>query len=510
MNSEELFNELKKFNESNYNVILIDGPWGSGKTYLINRYLKYANKINIKVYYVSMLGKKNVDDINTSLYSEIHKDEKINSLVPSALNALDNKENNLDFVLKISNTKRKENTIVILDDLERYASTDYDEFLAYISNLVLKGAKIICVSNLGELGGGELYNFNLYKEKIFDRVYEAELFNKNVINEKMHEFSPYLDNTLINLFNKNFRIVDKTYNFLNDLNKVFKKEKIELNYFDKKALIFYSITLLNVYYDNKKLTLENFKIRPSNEVLAFNKLSFNNDTDNWSSVFIYEYAINTNYIYRYENDYIFIKSLLKAYIFTKYDELINFYKHKEFSAFDLTNAKEITLDLLYSLTKLVNVKTYNKLFDALYEKITNIDTINKFLSIYKDDLNEIEYKFYNELLTKYHNEKEANLMDNLLKYFIDKDFDKMFDLINNNLDLFSGDIDKNLEEFLIKNNFLIEINNIKDVYLINYVHILNNSSLHNALLKYLESLTKNDLVNKLISILTYIAEGISE
>ena len=39
MNSKELLNELNKFKNSNYNVVLIDGPWGSGKTYLINKYI---------------------------------------------------------------------------------------------------------------------------------------------------------------------------------------------------------------------------------------------------------------------------------------------------------------------------------------------------------------------------------------------------------------------------------------------------------------------------------------
>lgn len=129
MNSEELYNELLKFDKSNYNVILIDGPWGSGKTYLINRYIK-NNKDRLNIFYVSMLGKRNVDDINTSLYGEINKskDIHINSIIPSAINALSslNNDNNLDFVLKLDNNNTK--SIIILDDLERFASSDYDSF----------------------------------------------------------------------------------------------------------------------------------------------------------------------------------------------------------------------------------------------------------------------------------------------------------------------------------------------------------------------------------------------
>ena len=47
MNKNLLLDELKKFIDSEYNIILIDGPWGSGKTYFWNH--KVKNKIDITV-----------------------------------------------------------------------------------------------------------------------------------------------------------------------------------------------------------------------------------------------------------------------------------------------------------------------------------------------------------------------------------------------------------------------------------------------------------------------------
>ena len=39
MNKSQLLNELKSFLTNDYNIIMIDGPWGSGKTYLLNEFI---------------------------------------------------------------------------------------------------------------------------------------------------------------------------------------------------------------------------------------------------------------------------------------------------------------------------------------------------------------------------------------------------------------------------------------------------------------------------------------
>lgn len=517
MNSKELLNELNKFKNSNYNVVLIDGPWGSGKTYLINKYIN-ENKDKISIYYVSMLGKKNVDDINTSLYSEVNKNSKSNitGLIPSAINALSNitKDKDLDFVLKLNN--KEANCIVILDDLERYASSDYDEFLAYISNLVLRGSKIICVSNLLELGSGERYNFNLYKEKIFDRVYKAELFNKDVINEKFSNLSKYLDNEIDKLFNNNFRIVEKSYNFSNEVISHLLESKVNLSDFDYKAIIFYSTILLNVYFDNKKLRLEDFKIRPETNTINYNKSVFSLEDDAWSSIFIYEYSLNTNYIYKYENDYIFISKLLKAYLFSKYDELINYYNHKFITIDNLESINVITLNNLIDISGLINDENYNFILNCLFNKLDKSDLISKFLFINSKSLNDISKKLFNELIYKINEHKEADFINSIDKLYEEKEYDNLFALINNNIDLLTNNVDNQIKDWIIDNNFLLEFTNLDYVnkyrtYIINLFGIYCNSSLKDEALEYLKKQKNNsDLRDLLIKKLSYIKEEISD
>ena len=54
-----LDNDLKKY----YDVVLINGIWGVGKTFYINRYLKDKKSI-----YVSLFGLKNMEELKSNLY----------------------------------------------------------------------------------------------------------------------------------------------------------------------------------------------------------------------------------------------------------------------------------------------------------------------------------------------------------------------------------------------------------------------------------------------------------
>lgn len=517
MNSNEILNELNKLSNNNYNVVLIDGPWGSGKTYLINKFIK-ENKDKINIYYVSMLGKKNVDDINTSLYGEVNKISKIKitNLIPSAINALNeiSGDKDLEFVLKIKNKKAK--CIIILDDLERYASSDYDEFLAYISNLVLRGSKIICVSNLLELGSGERYNFNLYKEKIFDRVYKAELFNNDVIREKFHEYANYLDKIIINLFNKNFRIVEKVYNFSNEVITKLIDLKIRLKDEDYKAIIYYSTILLNVYFDNKKLRLEDFNIRPSQSSINYNKISFKEEDDAWTSIFIYEYSLNTLYLYKYENEYIFIAKLLKAYLYDDYNGLTEYYSANSFDINRIKRTNLINLEDLLSISDNININNYDELLNLLETKITNPDLIIRFLNVYESTLSKENKEFFNKLKDNIELRYEEIFINKVIDLFKMKKFNEFYKIINDNIYLLIDEHDKKIDANFKRFNYFLNLNDEENLFryktfLFNYIDVLNKSSMKNDLLNYLENLkNKTDLVMILIKKLTYVKEEVQD
>ena len=54
MNKSQLLNELKSFLTNDYNIIMIDGPWGSGKTYLLNEFINLKENEDIEFYDVSL------------------------------------------------------------------------------------------------------------------------------------------------------------------------------------------------------------------------------------------------------------------------------------------------------------------------------------------------------------------------------------------------------------------------------------------------------------------------
>lgn len=324
MNKDELLNVLLNFYKSDENVILIDGKWGSGKTYLINEFIQNFNKLPI--YYVSMLGSRNVNDINTNLYIEINKHSSINQIVPSSINPLKikfNETTSLDFILKRNHDA---NAIIIFDDFERYSSSDYDSFLSYVSNLVLFKAKVIVVSNLKELGGGEKLIFDEFKEKIFDHIYKAELFTNNVIDIKLHEFSKFVKSDSLNILKSNIRLVDKLYFLLKSINKdnVFNYLNNEI----KSEIIDISTVFLSIYYNQSKLNYSQEKLmRADINVSNFIKEYINDEDSYWEIIHIYEYFINKKETIFKDNLIDLIVYLYLSYVYVDNEKLFKFLKN---------------------------------------------------------------------------------------------------------------------------------------------------------------------------------------
>lgn len=309
-NKNELLNVLNNLVYSKDNIILIDGSWGSGKTYLINEFIK--NYCKTPIFYVSMLGKVDVDDINTSLYMEVFKDDKITSKISSSINPIRlkfNSELDLDYILK---KKIEGNSIIIFDDFERYASSDYKMFLSYVSNLILAGAKIVVISNLEALGSGELYNFNEVKEKIFDHIYVAKLFNNDVLKEKYKDIYTLLDKEEISYLNSNFRIADKVLMYLNNL----KEKNVILN----KKIVYFSILVISLFYNENVVPASSFKIRISeDENKKILKLfEYKKDLYYWEFLKIYENLLNKDISYNLSKNLDLILKIYKSYIYNDY------------------------------------------------------------------------------------------------------------------------------------------------------------------------------------------------
>lgn len=180
MNSKQLIDEINRYiSDDSYNyAILIDGEWGSGKTYFITTECKNDIEKKLgnskKIIYISLYGCKSVYDIQEKIVYEIFdvvlnkkvKKEKIynkskkiisvsKSLGKSLINVFPEKLQKMlsrevagDIINEFIKIK---NYIFIFDDLER-CDCKINELFGYFNDLVEhEEAKVIIVANEEEM-----------------------------------------------------------------------------------------------------------------------------------------------------------------------------------------------------------------------------------------------------------------------------------------------------------------------------------------------------------------------
>jgi len=160
-------------------AVLIDGDWGSGKTYFVQEKLVQSLKAKFKVdqehsydvLYISLYGTESFSQIMDDIYTatlESFFDKKLGDGVgekvgkginfTSKLLATGMKYFNLDKedLPKLADIKGIRSSIIIFDDLER-CSIDINQLLGFINNLVEHNAiKVIIVANQAEIGKPKL------------------------------------------------------------------------------------------------------------------------------------------------------------------------------------------------------------------------------------------------------------------------------------------------------------------------------------------------------------------
>jgi hypothetical protein len=262
MNVENLCEVFENFKNDNNRAILVDGPWGVGKTYQILQFLKrdssYKKNEN-KIIYVTLFGKTTIDEIHTDIYSKLHPikngAKKVVQIIPKVaplFGTVGNIVSNMEFALNtneqendsigkniekavqgvqsladninaVGNNKKtikktKNKTIVILDDLERIDSEKmpYGDLLGYINNLFLQNIKVIVVCNSKEINGND---FTSFKEKVIDREYKISATNPQIIVSYFDEYSFILKDYIIEEFDNNLRIALRVSNFYKEVIK---------------------------------------------------------------------------------------------------------------------------------------------------------------------------------------------------------------------------------------------------------------------------------------------------
>ncbi len=160
-------------------AVLLDGDWGSGKTYFVQEKLIESLKSKVRssaennrnVLYVSLYGMESFPQIIDDIYAatlEMFFDKKLGNGTgqkigkginfASKLITTGMKYFNLDKddLPKLSDIKEIKNSVIIFDDLER-CSIDTNQLLGFINNLVEHNSiKIIIVANQAEIGKPKL------------------------------------------------------------------------------------------------------------------------------------------------------------------------------------------------------------------------------------------------------------------------------------------------------------------------------------------------------------------
>lgn len=177
MYAKEIKEVIKEYltNDKAEYAIMIDGDWGSGKTYFLTHSLMeimesidYGKKQRRKYAYVSLYGIKSVDDISKEIVfhclGKKHKSkvenadsilETASSILSASLGAV-----NID-LSKIKDALAKVDInkwIICFDDLER-CSLPVNEILGFINRLVEHNhCKVIILANEKEIGALNLNN----------------------------------------------------------------------------------------------------------------------------------------------------------------------------------------------------------------------------------------------------------------------------------------------------------------------------------------------------------------
>jgi len=166
-------------------IVLLNGPWGIGKTYFWEKYSDehLGNKKNA---YVSLFGKTNIEEIQSEALVQIfsrnkiiEKCSKIAQFVNTVLKFGDKDKGDVSFgitgssigiLLSLVKAKELKDVIVCFDDFERKSHClKIEEIMGYSSVLSERyGCKVILIMDESKIDSEEKEIYEKYKEKVVD------------------------------------------------------------------------------------------------------------------------------------------------------------------------------------------------------------------------------------------------------------------------------------------------------------------------------------------------------
>lgn len=503
--------------------LLINGDWGCGKTYFINEYfLSNNNKVivnnnEINCVYISLSGISDIDKLlneiyikialinsNIKIYNYISKTVNFISDIGAQINTIGidkysklakNIVKSIDkFIFKKHN--KYNDTLLILDDLERLSYGKIEDFLYRIHNLfILNGLKTLFIANEKEIKD---VNYLKIKEKVIRHTISFyELDNKTFREITKNIILKYYDNISDDLFDSfannliyifiyrnclNLRIFLTYLDLMIGIINIFDSNELKNNFFIYNLLLEFSFILIEIKYSNYDKLLYCY------DVNLLTKLYTNKETNQE----IFDYINNLNGMgITFHKEKIFFNTIIN-YIQTGYldtNAILNYYKaYLESKDMEIFNEDYSNL-YKYNILDDNEIKNSIKvIFDKTNKYINENKINNDFMSKYNDlmkvfdgypnELYESEIKKFNELFIK------------LIDYYFD------------NLDL---TIDDNIESIVSNfydNKYRINRKKLYSNRLINDIEIHRQKKLKEAY-----ELSKEKVGNKVIAL--FITEKIN-
>lgn len=473
------------------NAILIDGDWGTGKTFFIKeillKELKETMEKSHKYLYVSLYGVEDITQISSKIYTEI----SINSVKKIFRNKLKRNSicNGIRLASKISSTFERwkgfrlpslkdimniKSCTIIFDDIER-ANIDINKILGYINDLVEHNeVKAILVANEKEIEDNERYI--KIKEKLIgktikytsklDIVYKniLECYKKNNIQlteylnkeeQKKIILDEFIGNNHFNVRTLLYALIiyEKFFKILEEIN-------FDLKYIEKhKSRILKYIIYLSI------------QMKLQNKIEDFSNLEYENEMGNiflkdninksiYGYRFIYIYFSTGGYLDKRKIKEVLVKEMKKEKSQDEEIEEINT-KSKKYEKLSFNTLKDNWWNLddeeiyikLNLMKKELKDNEYHPasykwivimLLQLEYEKFDNITT-EEFINLMKLNLNSEKTKeLHGEVYKKEYFDVIIENIDFRIKYN---------DLVKELIDIV---IEKNKEEGGEKKEFFLE------------------------------------------------------
>lgn len=235
-------------------AILLNGRWGSGKTYYIEKYVdSFNSNRKERAVYVSLNGLKTIDEVNNALFVALHPvlSATKNSPIIKVLECATKYTSNLlsidyDSISEINvNIAKFDASLIVFDDLER-CQVDVPTLFGYIDLIKKSCNKIILVAD--EI---ELINYLFLEESFHNKMVSSNvLIANNCIKKEINSNFDKKDSCL--------QLNNNSDNKYNDIVKELREiEKIiyPKNYYEiiKEKIVWDTISFIfdiNVLFDS--------------------------------------------------------------------------------------------------------------------------------------------------------------------------------------------------------------------------------------------------------------------